>query len=180
MKSLGTWSEEENEKFETSVSIMAEIASCRRGHIWFWVWYTAPLFPVPLWRSWIIVSALVVKDWPRLWHSHAVGTQAWGWVLERCECAGDTPVGGSRVVSRICAPGCSCQLGSNLFHHGYQSVEQLDPNNPQRYQISLSVPNRLNYSQSFGYKTNVIPVLVIIIHRAVEVALTRSACFDLH
>lgn len=59
-------------------------------------------------------------------------------------------------------------------------MEQLDPNNPQRYEISLSAPNRLNYSQSFGYKTNVISVLVIIIHRAVDVARTRSACFDLH
>lgn len=77
-------------------------------------------------------------------HSHAVGIQTWCWVLERCECAGDTEVGGSPVVSRTYAPGCSCQLGSNLFHHGYQSMEQLDPNNPQRYQISLSIPTRLN------------------------------------
>lgn len=59
-------------------------------------------------------------------------------------------------------------------------METAGSNNPQRYQISLSVPSKFNYSESFGYETNVILVLVIIIHRAVEVALTRSACFDLH
>lgn len=94
--------------------------------------------------------------------------------------AGDTAVGNSSVLSRIHAPGCSCWWGSHLFLRGYRSVETAGSNNPQRYQISLSVPSKFNYSKSFGYETNVIPVLVIIIHRAVEVALTRSACFDLH
>lgn len=47
-----------------------------------------------------------------------------------------------------------------------------------RCQISLSVPSRLNYFQRFEYKTNVIPVLVITIHRVVEVALRRCTCFD--
>lgn len=51
---------------------------------------------------------------------------------------------------------------------------------PQRCQISLSVPSRLNYFQRFEYKTNVIPVLVVIIHRVVQVALRRCTCFDLH
>lgn len=63
---------------------------------------------------------------------------------------------------------------------GIRSVEQLDSNNPLRYPISTSVPNTLNYSQGFGYKTSVIPVLVIIIHTAVKVALSRNTCFGLH
>lgn len=94
--------------------------------------------------------------------------------------AGDTLVGGSRAVNSTCAPGRSWHLGSGLFHHGNHGVEQLDPNNPQRYQTSLPVPNRFNYSQSSGYMTNVIPVLVIIPRRAAEVALARSACFGSH
>lgn len=94
--------------------------------------------------------------------------------------AGDMLVGGSRAVNSTCAPGRSWHLGSGLFHHGNHGVEQLDPNNPQRYQTSLPVPNRFNYSQSSGYTTNVIPVLVIIPRRAAEVALARSACFGSH
>lgn len=93
--------------------------------------------------------------------------------------AGEMLVGGSRAVSRTCTPG-SWHPGSDLFHHGNHDVEQLDPNNPKRYPTSPPVPNRLNYSQSSGYKTNVIPVLVIIPRRAAEVALARSACFGLH
>lgn len=71
-------------------------------------------------------------------------------------------------------------LAAICFTTGIRSVEQLDPNKSLRYQISKSVPNTLNYSPGFEYKTNLIPVFVIIIHRAVKVALSRNAYFGLH
>lgn len=67
----------------------------------------------------ITVSAFMRKPGPGS-GSHAVGTRAGCWGPGRCECVGDTAVGGSHVASRICAPRCSCQLSSYLFHHRYQ------------------------------------------------------------
>lgn len=71
-------------------------------------------------------------------------------------------------------------LAAICFTTGIRSVEQLYSNKSLGYQISMSVPNTLNYSPGFGYKTNLIPVFVIITHRAVKVALCRNACFGLH
>lgn len=122
IKFLGKWSEEEN-KWEIWNLIVYHGSNSKlqtsKGVCVFRSGSLLCLFSCSAVWACITVSASMRKADPGS-GSHAVGTQSGCWVSESCECVGNTSVGGSHVASRICAPGCSCQLGSYLFHHRYQ------------------------------------------------------------